>query len=117
MHRKKHSCEKIKKAFAASQGRVTETAKKLKVTPQTVYNWLNENEELRTYLEGIREIVLDLAEARLSEAVERGDEWAIKFVLLALGKHRGWAYGKPRTRTDSTPEDFEQFTNSNPSEI
>lgn len=37
-----------------------------------------------------RENLVDLAECRLFEATNYGEEWAVKFVLQCLGKNRGW---------------------------
>jgi hypothetical protein len=37
-----------------------------------------------------RESIIDLAECRLFEATQYGEEWAVKMVLKCLGRSRGW---------------------------
>ncbi len=92
MNTKKPAIKKVKEAITLSQGRVAEAARRLGVSHQSLYNWLNEDRDLREHLSDIREYELDKAESKLSEAVDRGDAWAIKFMLTCLGKSRGWRY-------------------------
>jgi hypothetical protein len=47
-----------------------------------------------------RAALLDLAEEKLREAVERGDRWAIEFVLKTLGGSRGYAAKSSRQTKD-----------------
>jgi hypothetical protein len=42
-----------------------------------------------------RERLVDLAESKLWEAVERGESWAIGMVLKTQGRHRGWSELSP----------------------
>jgi len=51
-----------------------------------------------------RETVLDKAETRLFNAIERDEPWAIAFCLKTLGKRRG--YHESREAPPIRPDDY-----------
>ena len=62
----------------------------LGVTNGKVYDWINTKANVREVIAEVRESLVDLAECRLFEAVNRAEPWAIDKVLSEIGKHRGW---------------------------
>lgn len=82
--------EYLKKIFIKSGGFISHIAKDLKVSVNTIYNWMEKSDELTLHLRQIRESHLDLAEFKLIEKIKIGNLGAICFYLKCQGKHRGW---------------------------
>lgn len=70
-------------------------AKKLKVSRQTVMNYLALYPDIAEMVMAERDRVVDIAEAKLFERVSTGEMDAIKFTLTTIGKRRGYS-----TQTD-----------------
>ncbi len=77
-------------ALRQSHGLVTPAAEYLGVSPQTIYTRLKKSKTVSAALEQARDAALDRAESKLFDAVEKGEQWAIQFVLKTLGKNRGY---------------------------
>jgi hypothetical protein len=80
----------IAKALELAYGVVRRAADLLGCSPQTIYNWLARDDELRTLRDELRSRLVDLGEHGLLEHLEAGQWKAIRFVLETLGKHRGY---------------------------
>lgn len=52
---------------------------------------LSKSQKARRIVAEERENILDMSECRLFEAAAAGQEWAVKFMLSTLGKHRGYS--------------------------
>ena len=95
MARKKQlTLKKLKKTLEETSGYVTFAAKKLGVTPQTVYNYLKDNPDLQVVVDEAREVQLDIAENSLQMKIREGDLNAITFFLRTMGKRRGYVEKK-----------------------
>ena len=57
---------------------------------RTLANYLGRSPELRQRADDCRGELVDQAELKLREAVERGERWAIVLTLTTLGKDRGY---------------------------
>jgi len=68
----------------------------LGVSNGTLYSWINKRRYVKSAIAEARESMVDLAECRLFEAVNRGEDWAVREVLHCLGTHRGWLENKER---------------------
>ena len=79
---------KIIEAIDASMGNITVTARHLNVSRQTLYDWLEKDEILRTELEHAREGLCDLAENVLIRHLEQGNLKAAVFVLKHIGRKK-----------------------------
>lgn len=77
-------------ALEKTLGVVTRAAKKAGVGRSTHYLWMNEDEEYRTAVEELSEVVLDFAEEKLHGLVKKGDTAATIFLLKTKGKKRGY---------------------------
>lgn len=81
---------RVLKAMEGSGGIIAVIAKKLSVTRQSLWTWFENNPEFKKALKQQEENVLDLAENKLIAAVDKGESWAIKYMLSCRGKHRGY---------------------------
>ena len=77
-------------ALERSRGMITVAARLLKCSRQTVYNALRHFPEVKLALEDARELLLDTAELKLMESVNKGESWAICFFLKTQGRKRGY---------------------------
>jgi hypothetical protein len=80
----------VAKALTDCKGGVYAAARQLKVTPRTLYNYLDRWPELRDIIANERGLMLDHAEQKLVEAMQAGEAWAICMILKTLGKDRGY---------------------------
>jgi len=87
--RKKREMD-VRTAVIASRGNISNAALLLGCSRQTLYERLKDNAELRAIIDDFRQSLVDTAETRLADAVERGEAWAVRLVLTTLGKSRGW---------------------------
>lgn len=87
----KLSLPRIKECIPGTSGVLSELARRLGVSRQTVYTWINDYPEVSEAIEQERQIVLDLAESAIYRAVEGGDLSAAKYLLSTRGKDRGFS--------------------------
>ena len=81
----------IVRALEASHGSIGDAARRLGCSRQALYQRTRSDPELEQVLRESRERILDLAESRLLELVEKGNITAIMFILRTLGRSRGYA--------------------------
>ncbi|MDH4079783.1 MAG: helix-turn-helix domain-containing protein [Nitrospira sp.] len=86
----KYSPDKIMKALRASRGMIATAARLLGCTRQTIYNAIDRHPEIENVVAGERELMLDVAELKLQEAIDAGESWAVKFYLVTQGHCRGY---------------------------
>ena len=82
--------ELIKQALSESRGIVAVAARMLNMTRQALHNRISRNKELKDHLESERESMLDFAENKLFDNIEKGDSGSIFFYLKCQGKKRGY---------------------------
>lgn len=97
--RRRYSISEMSEALRASKGLVSVAAERLGCSHQTLYNGLKRSDKLRSVLKQQREVRIDVAEAKLDEALERGEAWAVALTLKTLGRRRGYV---ERREMDST---------------
>lgn len=81
----------IAKSLSESRGLIAVAARKLGVERSTIYRRVTKSPQLRQALEDAREFTTDVAEAKLFQAIEQGEAWAVCFYLKTQGKERGYA--------------------------
>jgi hypothetical protein len=86
-----YSLKAILAALKATGGGVYLAAEKLGCDPDTIYRRAKTQPAIRKAIRQARGRLLDTAEGRLKQAVERGEEWAVKLTLKTLGKKRGYS--------------------------
>src|SRR5262245_55682098 len=81
----------VAEAVRASRGLVTLAARRLGCDRKTVLRYADRYPNVAEALEEARELQLDVSEARLFQAIEQGESWAIQFHLRTVGRHRGYS--------------------------
>mgnify|MGYP001565879768 CR=1 FL=1 len=84
------SDDQICKAIQSSHGLIFHAAKKLGVTPKTVYVRAKQSKRIRAAIKQQRGETLDTAESRLFGLIKKNNLNAIKFLLETLGAKRGY---------------------------
>lgn len=87
----KFADSEIKTALIENKGLIYLAAKSLGCNQSTIHRRLQKNPKLRAVVERERGELLDTAERSLIEAVERGESWAVCFLLKTLGRGRGYS--------------------------
>jgi hypothetical protein len=80
----------VRNAIKGSAGIISVIAQKLDCDWHTVDKFISHHPKLKRHIQNEREKLVDLAESKLTEKVETGDNWAIGRVLDGPGKRRGW---------------------------
>lgn len=57
---------------------------------QTLYNWIESDEELKKSLSDIRESMIDMTEGQMFKLIQEGNPAAIFFHLKTQGRKRGY---------------------------
>jgi hypothetical protein len=95
--------EEAIKAAKDSGGNISDIARKLGVTRQTVYNAQNKWATLRDAIHQERESNKDMAEGMLQRNIKKGDNTAIIFYLKTQAKDRGYVERQEITGKDGEP--------------
>jgi hypothetical protein len=90
MNKHKFTPEKVIEVIEKAKGLVAPAATMLGVTRGTLYNYINQNQEVKEALDQARESMLDYTEGKLFENIKNNDTTAIIFALKSLGKKRGY---------------------------
>jgi len=86
----KFSRRTFREAIIGSRGIKSVIAEALDCSRQTVDNYLTRWPDLVGVVAQERESLVDRAESKLMEAVDKGELKAVLFVLETMGKERGW---------------------------
>lgn len=82
---------KFRKGVLNTGGILSQIAKKIGVSRNTVYDWIAKNKD---YAEPLlfheREKIIDLAEGSLFSQIQNKEAWATKYALSTIGKVRGY---------------------------
>ena len=90
MNKDRYSQARVIDAIKAAKGIKATAAANLKCSRQTVTNYIDRYPAVKEAYQEARDTSLDLAESKLIALVER-EEWpAIRFLLITLGKDRGF---------------------------
>ena len=92
MAKKKVSKQKLLDAIKSAGGKWTGICELLEINRTTLARYINDDQEVAEACEFARDRVVERAEHKLSEAIERGEPWAITLVLKdsKRGKERGY---------------------------
>ena len=110
MNKDRYSQARVIDAIKAAKGIKATAAANLKCSRQTITNYIDRYPAVKAAYEEAVESTIDLAQSKLIVLVER-EEWpAIRFLLVTLGKDRGFT---ERTEVQTLGEDqevvFQQF--------
>lgn len=111
MTKQRYTAEQVAEALRAAGGVNADAAQRLGCHRTTVMDYMRRYPQVREVYEDARAVVVDMAESQLKALVEKGVWPAIRFVLVTLGRDRG--YSDKRTPTerfmDSGQEDDNAF--------
>ena len=82
--------ETFLQALKLNLGNISQSCKASNIGRQTYYNWVDDDEEFKHSCKDVEESLLDLAENRLLEKIDKYDITAIIFFLKTKGKKRGY---------------------------
>ena len=104
MAKKKVAKAKILEAIKSSRGMKTGICETLNISRPTLDRYLADNEDLQEALEFAMVRDFDRAEYKLSEAIEKGEAWAIQLKLKdhKRGKERGYGNSVDITSKDES---------------
>ena len=92
--KQRYTVAMVVQAVRDTKGLLTLTAKRLGCNVKTVDAYAKRYPEVAQAITESRRQLVDVAEAKLHEAVLRGEAWAIAMVLKTLGRERGYAEPK-----------------------
>ena len=87
---RRYTDEQILHAVGKTGGLVYLAAQALGCDPATIHHRAQKNPKIREAIETQRGRILDFAESKLLEAVNKGEAWAVCFLLKTQGKVRGY---------------------------
>ena len=88
--RHRYTAQQVIDALKATRGLVYLAAQRLGCDPDTVMNYCKRYPTVEQAKHDARGALLDMAEAKLFLAVQRGEAWAITFCLKTIGRSRGY---------------------------
>ena len=86
----KLSVEQIKNGLEKCKGNVTACAISLGCSRKQIYVWFQKHPELVEFREDCENEILDLAESKLAQEINKGNMTAIIFLLKTKGRKRGY---------------------------
>jgi transposase-like protein len=87
----KLSLPRFQECIPGTSGVLSEIARRIGCSRQTVYAWMNDHPEVARAIEEERQVSLDHAETTLYKAIESGDLSAAKYLLSTRGRDRGFS--------------------------
>lgn len=95
--------DEIADALWESEGLISRAAEALGIDTQTIYTRAKSSDVVSGVIAYFREVLIDNAQDRLTAAVEKGEAWAVRLVLLTLGKNRGYTERKEVSAVVASP--------------
>lgn len=90
MATQRYTVKQVVDALHETKGLVYLAAKKLGCEPKTIHNYATRYAAVKEALVTARGEMVDVAEAKLYQAVTNGEQWAVLFSLRTQGKERGY---------------------------
>ena len=95
------------KALVTYRGNLTDAATALDCSRTALYKFMDKHPILHEVREEAAEVLLDIAESHLTNAVEKGDLKSVRYLLDRKGKDRGYTTREERTGANGEPLQFE----------
>lgn len=90
MAKQRYTVKQVVAALTETKGLIYLAAKKLGCEPKTIHNYVNRYPAVKETLTAARGEMVDVAEAKLFQAMNAGEQWAVLFALRTQGKDRGY---------------------------
>jgi hypothetical protein len=104
MGKQRYTTKQVIAALVKTKGLVYLAAKDLGCEPATIHNYAKRYAAVRETMVSARGEIVDVAEAKLYNAMHAGEQWAVLFTLRTQGKARG--YVERVQQEVGTPEDW-----------
>lgn len=101
-----YKTKEIADALTKAYGIITAAAQILGCNQNTIHEHIKKTPSLTAVRDLARDRIVDLAEIKLFQAVDRGEQWAIREILHGPGKSRGYVTNAELTGKDGEPLDF-----------
>ena len=102
--------EKVKEALILHNGIVLYAAKACGVARYTLYKFMDAHPDLKEIRANATEELIDIAENRVLEAIEKGELKTVRWYLERLGKDRGYVTRSETTGKDGAPLEIGEIT-------
>ncbi len=100
---KKYTVAQAEQALLNNYGNVSAAARSLGVDHSTLFHAIKKHERLQKARELAQEQTLDKAEHALLKAVDKGEGWAVCFMLKTIGRKRGYVERQEVTNAPDRP--------------
>ena len=98
-----YTAEQMIEALNTTHGMVFLAAKRLGCSYQTVMNYCERHPTVQAAKDAQRGEMLDTAELKLWESIQKGEAWGISMALKTIGKDRGYVERTEQTGKDGAP--------------
>lgn len=88
--KQRYTAHQVIEALQATRGMVYLAARRLQCDPETIMNYCKSYPTVEAAKVAARGELLDVAEVRLWQAVNKGEAWAVAFALKTVGRARGY---------------------------
>ena len=100
----RYTPKQVAQALIKAKGMVYIAAKRLGCNPDTIQNYCKRYPSVQAAKEAQRGLMVDLAEVKLLQSIQKGEAWGIAFCLKTLGKDRGYVEQQKLALTDPSGE-------------
>src|SRR5262252_2851356 len=100
----RYTAAQVIDALTATKGMIYLAAEMLGCNAETIRNYARRYPSVEAAKLALRGRMVDLAELRLHESIERGEPWGISLCLRTLGKDRGYVEQQKLALTDPSGE-------------
>jgi hypothetical protein len=101
----------VAEALRRTRGIKAAAAQLLQCDRSTVLNYCKRYATVQQAADEARETLIDVAEGKLVQRVDAGDWDAVRFVLVTIGKGRGYVMRQENTGADGGPVQLEHSVN------
>ena len=102
MAKQRYTAAQVAQALTTTKGLIFLAAKRLRCSPDTITNYCNRYPSVQAVRDAMRGQLVDLAEQKLWESIQKGEAWGITLCLKTIGKDRGYVERQELTGTDGT---------------
>ena len=88
--KQRYTAQQVIEALQMTRGMIYLAARRLGCDPQTILNYCRRYPTVEQAKQDARGELLDVAEVKLWNAVQRDEAWAITFALKTIGRARGF---------------------------
>src|SRR5262245_22914892 len=104
MAKQRFTAAQVAQVLTQTKGLIFLAAKRLRCDPSTIVNYCHRYPSVQAVRDAMRGQLVDMAEQKLRQSIEKGESWGITLCLKTLGKDRGYVEQQKVAFTDPTGE-------------